>query len=158
MATATITTSSEAAQLDKMKHAFETAPLSQNYLARVVYQHLDAFGLAVRVQDAFGLGHLYKMSGDDLVFIPDPSIPSCLVREALQTVALDRIVAEAVASESALAAERHYDGLPVCPELKFIPQGCRTKDVRDAYLAILRGVLEAPGYRDVVGNELTELF
>jgi hypothetical protein len=141
-----------------MNLAFATAPLSQNYLARVAYQPLSAFGLAVRVQDAFGHGNLYKVSGTDLVFVPDPSIPSRLVREALQTVALDRIVDESIRAESALVADRHLAGDPVCAELRHIPRGCLTRDVQAAYVSILRGVLETPGYRDEVGDELPELF
>lgn len=148
----------EPREVRKMKHAFETTPLRQHYLSRVVYQHLDVNGLAVRVQDAFGLGHLYSKIGAELVFLPERSIPSHLVREALQTTALDRIVAEAIYAESALAADRHLAGDPVCPELRYIPQGCLTQDVQAAYLAILRGVLKTPGYRDQVGNELSELF
>lgn len=158
MTTALITASSEAAQLDRMKNAFETTSLRQYYLNRVVYQHLDVNGLAVRVQDAFGLGHLYSKIGAELVFLPERSIPSHLVREALQTTALDRVVAEAIYAESALAADRHLAGDPVCPELRYIPQGCLARDVQAAYLSILRGVLETPGYRDQVGEELSELF
>jgi hypothetical protein len=146
------------AQVVAMKQAFATAPLSQNYLTRVVYQPLNAFGLAVRVQDAFGHGHLYAKLSSALVFLPDASIPSHLVLEALQTVALDRVVTEAIYSESGIAADRHLVGLPICRELHYIPQGCRTSEVRDAYLSILRGVLEDPGYRDQVGEELPELF
>lgn len=158
MATATITVSSEAAQLEKMKNAFATMPLSQYYLSRVVYQHLNVAGLAERVQDAFGLGNLYSKLGAELVFLPERCIPSHLVREALQTTALDRVVAEAIYAESALAADRHLAGDPVCPELRYIPQGCLARDVKTAYLSILRGVLETPGYRDQVGAELSELF
>lgn len=146
------------AQVAAMKQAFATAPLSQNYLPRVVYQPLNAFGLAERVQEAFGHGNLYIKRGADLVFMPDPSIPSHLVREALQTVALDRVVAECIYTESLFAADRHSSGLPVCPELRYIPEGCRATDVRDAYLAILQDVLQDPDYRQEIGAELPELF
>lgn len=158
MATATITASSEAIQTAAMKHAFATTPLPPHYLSRVVYQPLNAFGLAVRVKDALGDGILYRNAGTEFVFIPDPSIPSHLVREALQTVALDRVVAEAIYAESALAADHHLAGDPVCKDLSYIPRGCLTRDVQAAYLSILRGVIETPGYREQVGAELPELF
>lgn len=158
MTTATLAPSAEATKTAAMHRAFATAPLSQNYLSRMASQPLSTFGLAVRVQDAFGHGHLYRQSGSGLVFLPDPSIPSCLVQEALQTVALDRIVDESVRAESALVADRHLAGDPVCAELRHIPRGCLTRDVQAAYLSTLAGVTETPGYRDEVGNELPELF
>ncbi len=158
MTTAALTTNAKAIQIAAMEDTFATAPLSQNYLARAAYQPLNSFGLAVRVQDAFGHGNLYRESGSDLVFVADPSIPSHLVREALQTVALDRIVDESIHAESALVADRHLAGDLVPAELRHIPRGCLTRDVQAAYLSILRGVLETPGYRDEVGDELPELF
>lgn len=158
MATATITASSEAIQLAAMKHVFETTLLPPHYLTRVVYQPMTIAGLATRVQEAFGLGHLYRNSGSDFVFLPEPTIPSHLVLEALRTVALDRVVAEAICTEAGLAADRHSSGLPTTPELGYIPEGCRAADVRDAYLAILQDVLQDPDYRQEVGAELPELF
>lgn len=162
MTLATLTAEPEAAQLTAMKHKFATAPLHQHYFTRVVSQPLTLDGLAFRVQEAFGNGELYNKpytaGGNILVYLPEPSIPSHLIREALQTVALDRVVAEAVSKESLLAAERHYAGNPVCEELKHIPRGSLERDVSDRYLEILQGLLEIPGYRDQVGAELLELF
>lgn len=154
----TLASHTAAHQMAAMEDAFATAPLRQHYLTRMASQPLSAVGLAIRVQDAFGHGHLYRKDGSELVFLPDPSILSHLVREALQTVALDRIVDESIRAESALVADRHLAGDPVCPELRHIPRGCLPRDVQAAYLSILRGVLETPGYRDEVGDELPELF
>lgn len=151
-------TAREDYQAATMAKTFAAAPLAESYLVNVVYQPLSLVGLAVRVQQAFGLGHLYTKSADgDLIFLADPSIPSRLVRYALQTVALDRVVVEAIYNESVLAAARHGEGGPVCRELNGTPQG-PAGQIRAAYLAILRGVLETPAYRDLVGNELPELF
>lgn len=162
MTLATLTAEPEAAQLTAMKHTFATAPLHQHYFTRVVSQPLNLDGLAFRVQEAFGNGELYNnpftADGNVLVYLPEPSIPSQFVREALQTVALDRVVAEAVRAESFLAAERHLAGDPVCEELRHIPRGCLARDVRGRYLEILRGLLEIPDYRDQVGEALPELF
>ena len=165
MTTATIdrTETLEARQLSVMNYAFAAAPFHQHYLTRVVSQPLTLEGLAMRVQEAFGLGELYdkRYTPDDgkfLVFLLDMSIPSDLVRQALQTVALDRVVAESIRAESALAADRHLGGDPVCRQLDYIPRGCRTRDVQAAYIEILNEILQTPGYRDQVGAEFTELF
>lgn len=159
LAADTIPDARKKAALEKMKLIFVTAPLPQHYFARVAYQSLDAAGLALRVDAAFGFGQLYTMKDDEFTFLPDPTIPSRIVREALQTSALDRIVSESIQTESALVADRHLSGrMPVPPELKYIPQGCLARDVQEAYVAILNAVLETPGYRDQVSAEMLELF
>lgn len=155
----------EARQIASMEQAIATAPFHQHYLTHVVYRPLTIDGLADRVQEAFGNGKLYdkrysRAAGDYLVFLADQSIPSDLVRQALQTVGVDRIVNETISAESVLAAERHFQGQKwgFCPELWDIPQGCPVESVQAAHVAIVRGLLEIPGYRDQIGAELPELF
>ncbi|KRF05604.1 hypothetical protein ASH00_09050 [Arthrobacter sp. Soil782] len=146
-------------ELTGMKLAFATTPLPQGYLNRVVYQPLRDHGLAIRVQEAFGHGHLYTREGSDLIFVPDPSIPSHLVIEALQTAGVDRVVTEAIEAEAAFAADRHASGsLWTTPELRGISKNCTTSDFRTAYLTVLRTVLQDPNYRNRVGAELPEIF
>ena len=155
----------EARQIASMEQAFAAASFHQHYLTRVVYQPLTLDGLALRVQEAFGNGALYdhrysRGAGDNLVFLPDPSIPSDLVRQALQTVGVDRVISETINAESALAAEHHFQGrkFGFCPELRDIPQGSPVSAVQAAHVAITRRLLEIPGYRDQIGAELLETF
>lgn len=154
-----ITNTKKKSTLEKMELTFSTAPLPQHYFARVAYQSLDTAGLAFRIQEAFGHSELYTMEGDKFTFLPDRSIPSRIVREALQTSALDRIVSESIQSESALVADRRISGrMPVPPELKYIPRGCLARDVQAAYVSILTAVIDTPGYRDQVGAEFDDIF
>lgn len=165
MTAQTLTSSLEAQQIDTMNRAIADLEFHPHYLTRVANQPLTPNGLAFRVQAAFGNGELYDTrytATDDLhlVFLADPSIPPHLVRQALQTVALDRIVAETINAESAMAAERHFQGQAggLCPELRRIPRGCPVRDVQDAYVAIVRRLIKTPGYRDQIGDELTDVF
>lgn len=157
----------EARQLSVMNQAFATAPFHQHYLSRVAYRPLTLDGLSLRVQEAFGNGALYdhrwhrQEAEEFLVFLPDQSIPSHLVRQSLQTVALDRVVAETIRAESVLAAKNYCQSARwgFAPELRRIAQTSPTVEtVQAAHVAITRGLTEIPGYRDQVGVGLMDQF
>lgn len=138
-------TPAEAQQIATMEQALATASFHQHYLTRVVYQSLTLDGLALRVQEAFGNGALYDhryshASGDYLVFLPNPSIPSDLVRQALQTVGVDRVVSETINAESVLAAENHFQGqkFGVCPEAR------RSRSSKPPISPLSAGCLRSP--------------
>lgn len=141
-----------------MASAVTAAPFTETYFKKVVYQPLNAFGLAIRVQEAFGNGRLYDKHHGDLIYLADRSIPSALVLQILKTVALDRVVAATQSIECFMTARRYPVGDPTCPELRGFPLDSSPWQIRSEHRAILHRTLQAPDYRDQVAKELPELF
>lgn len=72
-------------------NAIGSEPVHESYLSGAVLHPVTAYGVACRI-DKLLEDRVYRRWGDDLIFLADTSIPTDVVREALQTVAADRVL------------------------------------------------------------------
>lgn len=72
-------------------HAISAEPVHESYRSGAALHPVTAYGIACRI-DRLLEDRVYNRWGNDLIFLADESVPTDVVREALQTVAADRVM------------------------------------------------------------------
>jgi hypothetical protein len=84
----------------ELVNAISAEPVHESYRSDAALP-VTAYGIACRI-DRLLEGRVYKRWGDNLIWLADESIPTDVVREALQTVAADRVM-ELMRAEEAVS-------------------------------------------------------